>query len=227
MDISIEQEGRIIDYLKGNMTPEELSGFEKECQNNAELREEVEYYKDIAIGIQRHSSREDKLKKLLLDAEEIYATSSGDNVMIKHPVTVFLRWTSFVAAACVAVAIFIGGVTRSIGKSYDLSAFEPQARGHGSELIIKTIEQSDFRKALSLIGEYRESINMELNSQKEGDPDWIYELDADAQELDFLEAICFTCQGRYFKAKQSLKSIVVLDGIFAEEAKELLNRLPL
>lgn len=223
MDISIEQEGRIIDYLKGNMTPEELSAFEIECQNNAELREEVEYYKDIAVGIQRHSSREDALRQLLNEAEQAYSSKAEKPIVPARHVFI-LRWTSYAVAASVAIVACTGGFlgydAHSVGMGYQFVEDDSK----GADPITSKILEGKNAAAQDAI---REQLIIKRNQQNglEQDSDYYQYLETEIQELEFYDAVCDLRRGKYFSGKKKLRVIANAPGAFQKDAQSLLKEL--
>lgn len=104
-------------------------------------------------------------------------------------------------------------------------AFNPvQGQSGGSE-ITALMDQRSIAVALDKIAEARVLVAEELADPAHVDPEYMAQLDTDAQELDFLEAVCFMRQGKYFKAKKRLKDIADSEGHFSSEAERLLGEL--
>lgn len=162
---------------------------------------------------------------------DVPAKETPKRIIGHHRLYSFLKCTSYAIAACFVAAVCMVGIlnhqTYIVGKGYDFISFESQIRGRGTDNIIQAIDEGSIRDALSLIDDYREKINNDLTSCTKEDSDMVYELDADLQELDFLEAICYLRQGTYFKARKKLQFIMAADSIYGEDASRLFNELPL
>lgn len=193
-----------------SVTAEDYAAIEVEC-----VRAEEEL---LRIGAQ-------------IDVPVKEAPKERTRIIGHHRLYSFLKWTSCAIAACFVAAVCMVGIldyqTYIVGKGYDFISFESQIRGRGTDNIIQAIDEGSIHDALSLIDDYREKINNDLTSCTEEDSDMVYELDADLQELDFLEAICYLRKGVYFKAKKKLQFIMAADSIYGEDASRLFNELPL
>lgn len=104
-------------------------------------------------------------------------------------------------------------------------AFNPVEGQSGGSEITALMESKEIKAALSKISEARVMVAEEMQSPSSDDADYLVQLETDAEELDFLEAVCYMRQGKYIKAKRALKDIVKGNGHFSSEAAELLKTL--
>lgn len=132
------------------------------------------------------------------------------------------RTSVYSFAACLAV-IVVGSWRFSYNTRVAGYAFDPVAGQMGGSEITALMQERRIKEALVKINQARATLADELANPSSNDPEYAIQLDADRQELDFLSAVCVMRQGRYFKAKRSLKDIAKSDGAFAEEAQSLLK----
>lgn len=131
-----------------------------------------------------------------------------------------IRITSIAAAAVVLVACGDIGLrmhTRNVGFGYEFTE-----TSRGASTIQDYLDNKQLKDAESLIEESRLDIAKELEDPSYDDPDYITNLKADLQELDFLEAVCHLRQGKFFKVRKELKAIAEGGGYYAAEASGLL-----
>lgn len=137
-----------------------------------------------------------------------------------------LRIISFAAAACIAIAVCV-----SVNLHYSSKAklagesIELFAEGRGSSEIIFMINDGRLSDALKKIENTRERLSIEQSAPSVDDPEYLTEVNADLQQLDWLKAVCLLKRGGYFKARQSLRDIASAGGAYSSQAKELLERL--
>ena len=104
-------------------------------------------------------------------------------------------------------------------------AFNPVEGQSGGSEITALMERKEIKEALAKIDEARIIVGQEIADPISDDPDYLTQLEIDSQELDFLEAVCYMRQGKYFKAKKALKEIASSDGHYSHEAESLLEAL--
>lgn len=104
-------------------------------------------------------------------------------------------------------------------------AFNPVEGQSGGSEITALMESKEIKAALVKIDEARIIVDQEVADPISDDPDYLTQLQMDSQELDFLEAVCYMRQGKYFKAKKALKAIVTAAGHYSHEAELLLESL--
>ena len=127
---------------------------------------------------------------------------------------------SFILLMGVGVDLKISNDVRTVGY-----AFNPVEGQSGGSEITALMERKEIKEALAKIDEARIIVGQEIADPISDDPDYLTQLEIDSQELDFLEAVCYMRQGKYFKAKKALKEIASSDGHYSHEAESLLEAL--
>lgn len=134
-----------------------------------------------------------------------------------------LRGFAYAAAACivalVGISLKLGHDARLCGDSF---AFNDAQRG--SSVITALIESGQLKDARRIIGDKQKGLYEDLSGYTGKDPEYI-QLNEDIEELRFLDCICLLRQGNYFSARRELKKISDDGGIYADEAKALLEKL--
>lgn len=137
---------------------------------------------------------------------------------------VLLRTISVAASLllliCVGLDVKLSADIRTVGY-----AFNPVEGQSGGSEITALMENREIKTALAKISEAREMVKEEMSNPSSDDEDYMIQLQTDSEELDFLEAVCYMRQGKYFKAKRHLKAIVADGGYFSYEAGKLLKAL--
>ena len=134
------------------------------------------------------------------------------------------RWltASYSFAACL-ILVVAGAWAISHKTQVAGYAFDPVAGQMGGSEITALMHERRIKEALVKIEDAREQLNHEIEDPSSEDPDYLIQLEADRQELDFLTAVCTMRQGRYLKARRILKEIARDEGAYAEEAQSLLD----
>ena len=127
---------------------------------------------------------------------------------------------SFILLIGVGVDLKLSNDVRAVGY-----AFNPVEGQSGGSEITALMERKEIKEALAKIDEARIIVGQEIADPISDDPDYLTQLEIDSQELDFLEAVCYMRQGKYFKAKKALKEIASSDGHYSHEAESLLEAL--
>ena len=127
---------------------------------------------------------------------------------------------SFILLIGVGVDLKLSNDVRAVGY-----AFNPVEGQSGGSEITALMERKEIKEALAKIDEARIIVGQEIADPISDDPDYLTQLEIDSQELDFLEAVCYMRQGKYFKAKKALKEIASSDGHYSNEAESLLKAL--
>lgn len=120
----------------------------------------------------------------------------------------------------VGIDLKLGSDIKSVGY-----AFNPVQGQSGGSQITALMQDYNIEEALRYIDEARVLVAKEIASPSSDDPEYMTQLNIDSQELDFLEAVCYMRQGKYFKAKRYLKRIVAGGSHFSAEAEKLLGEL--
>ena len=127
---------------------------------------------------------------------------------------------SFLLLFTIGIDVKISADIREIGY-----AFNPVEGQSGGSEITALMESKEIKAALVKIDEARIIVDKEIADPTSDDPDYLTQLNIDSEELDFLEAVCYMRQGKYFKAKKALKAIVADAGHYSQEAESLLEAL--
>ena len=127
---------------------------------------------------------------------------------------------SFILLIGVGVDLKLSHDVRAVGY-----AFNPVEGQSGGSEITALMERKEIKEALAKIDEARIIVGQEIADPISDDPDYLIQLQMDSQELDFLEAVCYLRQGKYFKAKKTLKAIASSHGHYSHEAESLLEAL--
>lgn len=104
-------------------------------------------------------------------------------------------------------------------------AFNPVEGQSGGSEITALMQDKNISEALIKISEARGLIDEQRRNPTYEDAEYMVQLEIDTQELDFLEAVCYMRQGKYFKARRCLKQIALKEGHFSAEAEKLLGEL--
>lgn len=136
-----------------------------------------------------------------------------------------MRFMSYGAAACVSLGAFgmdykLSNDARKVG-----NGFIPADGQAGGSEITALMQEEIIDEARELIVEAKSKIDEELAAPISDDPEYLAQLAADKDELDLLDAVCLLRKGKYFKGKKALKKIVSENGAFAQDAKDLLEKL--
>ena len=127
---------------------------------------------------------------------------------------------SFILLIGVGVDLKLSNDVRAVGY-----AFNPVEGQSGGSEITALMERKEIKEALAKIDEARIIVGQEIADPISDDPEYLTQLQMDSQELDFLEAVCYLRQGKYFKAKKTLKAIASSHGHYSHEAESLLEAL--
>ena len=104
-------------------------------------------------------------------------------------------------------------------------AFNPVEGQSGGSEITALMQDKNISEALIKISEARGLIDEQRRNPTYEDAEYMAQLEIDTQELDFLEAVCYMRQGKYFKARRYLRIIALNEGHFSSEAQKLLGEL--
>lgn len=228
MNTRFDQFERIQQYLRGVMPYEERELFEKELANDENLRKQYDEVSVIAGSIKR-VHQEANLRRSFMEIERQISegqeeTVGSARVIPRFNRAVYRKWVSYAVAACLALVVcpsaYWGYNAQKVGYGFSL----PDGVKGYSE-IEALMESRDNKAAIKKIGEARSWIEAEKENPMYDDRAYLDNLDNQGQELDFLEAICQLRRWRFFSGKKALAKIANGGGVYAEEAKELLDKL--
>lgn len=249
-----EQYERAQDYLLGRMSEEDRAAFESELKADTSLRRRVEELSSLAKAVtrvnqeidlfialeeaeERLSSSEKTKDRIALDAELdgverelqfIGRFSPSRDETVSVPRTISFARIRRIAITCVAAAslLVFGSLgylsynAHSVGMGYQLSI----DNSRGADPITDLINNGDYSGAQKGIAETKE--NLEKTREEFANKPAAYQYYCEQIEyLDLLDAVCELRQWHYFSAKKKLKAIVNNDGIYKEDAQQLLNNL--
>jgi|GEM_PF-869417 len=241
MNNDILTEVRIDNYLLGRMSEAERTVFERELEENQDLREEYECQKEVAHAIQMVAMREFLARHAASRRRGRGLFGSGKRIL----------WiAASVAAMFVAV---VGGINyASAVKSLRdngllaYSSLEVSVSRDGNRLdsliesIYGQIGDEEFDAATETLYDARSYITARISmidgfseeiirrDEKVLSEEEAYEreiLKMKQYDLDWYDAIILMRQGKVFKARRALKSIASSDSPYAEMAKAVLSDL--
>ena len=209
------------------MPYEERELFEKDLATDEYLRKQFDDVSVIAGSIKRvhqeASLRQSfvEIEKQILESQEEKAGSARVASLFNRKV--YRKWVSYAVAACLALVVcpsaYWGYNAQRVGYGYSL----PDGVKGYSE-IEALMESRDNKAAIKKIVEARAWIEAEKENPMYEDQTYIDNLETQDQELDFLEAICQLRRWRFFSGKKALAKIADGGGVYAEDAKELLDK---
>lgn len=245
MDILLYE--RIKSYILNRMSTDEKAVFEKELAESPDLQREYELTMEIVEGTREVAEMD--IESVLKAAEEecrARRPKLTDPAQIEQKIeeidaelaaweksekrrrrTIIIKFTSYAAAACVAlVACTTGMLTYNDHKKGELAYAEIKEQNNDTKASSEIIDAMGKKNkvALKLINESRTFLEEKLAQPANDDPLYLEQLKAEIQELNYLEAICLLRQGRFISARKALKSIIAEDGYYKEDAEKLLGR---
>lgn len=215
---------RIDEYIRGTMSDKDKAIFEEELRQDAELRHEVEVQATISDAVQAVH-----LKQVLKGVE---AELSTPKVYWRR----VYQWAS--VAAAVAIILIAGNIWRqssrikAFGNDYYASLEAPYSRGGNNldsllTLSYTTIGEGQYAEAEDALKK-AELVIHEGMAAPVVDDETEYErkvLELKQYDVEWYQAIIVMKQGKYRHAKTILKEIVASGSPYADEAKEILNKM--
>ncbi|MBR5169849.1 MAG: hypothetical protein IKW85_04715 [Muribaculaceae bacterium] len=233
MDIDIQD--KIDRYLLGQMSSEEREAFEREIQQDAELKDQVEFTRNMQAAIKSRGKKLDKMALWDLEADETrehHITGRAKPRWVK-----LLYWTSGIAAILIAGIIFntmivhgptggpLGQVDKGLGN--DGAVY----RGGGDYAGIDSLlTQGRYDKALELVKAEEDKILQEMTSvsSEESGEKAEYEvlvLQGELEKLQWLEVKALLGLGDKDATKAILNQLRQSDGEYRSQADSLYNSL--
>lgn len=204
---------RIDKYALGKMSDEERLAFEQELVENAEMKDEATLHGDVVRAI-RMKGAKSFLQKVEQEMKQVeYAKK------VLHRKWIMRISSYFAVAACLVVGIFHFhqvSVYKSVGNDCfeRLKDAETSRGGFDSSPIITLMDNNDYDKVLATIAEEQSQLSND---------DSLDILDND--ELEWYKAVTYMRMGKWVKAQKLLKQIAASDGLYKEQAQEVLDRL--
>ena len=124
---------------------------------------------------------------------------------------------------CFAIACMVGALSynaQKVGYGYQFPIGIK-----GTTEIEALMENNKNKEAIIQIEEARKWLEEEKNNPMYDDQVYLNDLNIQEQELDFLEAVCQLRRWHYFSGKNALKKIADSGGVYAKEARDLLEQL--
>lgn len=204
-------------YLTGRLPEAERTQFEQEMLEKPELAHEVAMQRDLIRAIQKKGAKE-------------YLQNIERN--IQHKARRARIFKIYIPAIAVAACLFIGvffqirleQTCRNIGYGIPLE-IEYGRDGNTLDSIIGLIETGDFKTALSLVQQERESSAHSFDLNTDEGRYLKHQTDIYMADLDWYEAIIYLRSGRYLAAKRCLKRIVSEQGYYSSMASDILSRM--
>ena len=215
------KQNRIDNYILGKMSSDEVLAFERNMEQNDDLRKEVDLHRDIVRAIRLKAAKEHLQKtEQKIKAEEHH-----------RKIFTFTRYISIGAvAACLIVGVFLHYDTASNYRQYGLNNIQIEissSRG-GTDYSTRAaieINNGNYDSALVIIEEGEsvtficEDSNPELQEQAR------LEYDAEQDALQWYKAVTYMRMGKYIKAKRLLKEIAASDSFYKNDAQKVLDEL--
>ena len=219
-DISTEE--RIDQYLLGRMTEAERTAFEKEMDEDSDLREEYESQREVANAVRRAAMKD----FLIRHSKKRRTRFSGMKIL----------WTVASVAAILIAVVGVNNYSSTVHalQQNGLSAFsqleQPVARG-GDQLdawiaeAYMLLEGEEYEAASAIIEKAKESISLSLAFEVTSEES-AYEheiLQMKYYDLEWYETIVLMRQGKVLKARKALKAIASSESPYALTAGTLLK----
>lgn len=146
----------------------------------------------------------------------------------RSPATVVLSRVYGVAArvavvGCFSIVCMVGALSynaQKVGYGYQFPIGIK-----GTTEIEALMENNKNKEAIIQIEEARKWLEEQKNNPMYDDQVYLNDLNIQEQELDFLEAVCQLRRWHYFSGKNALKKIADSGGVYAKEARDLLEQL--
>lgn len=232
MDIDIQD--RIDRYLLGQMSSEECQAFEREMQEDAELKNQVEFTRNLQTAITSRGKKLDKIALWEHEAEE--SPVQEVSAKAKPQWLKLLYWSSGIAAVLIAGIIFTTltgrhsvGLTGQDQQPLDGDGMVYRGGSDHSD-IVDLIEQGSYDKALEKIEAEGDDIQKEMMSisAAESSEDAEYQylvLQAELDALKWLEVKALLGLGDKDAAKAVLNQLRQKEGEYQAQADSLYNSL--
>ncbi len=231
MMMNIDIQDKIDMYLMGQMSGKEREAFEREIQQDAELKDQVEFTRNIQAAIK---SRGKKLDKMALWEREVEDFSEQSTAGKAKPQWMkLLYWSSGIAAVLVLGIVFttlmVPGPANPPGQEpgYNGAVY----RGGGDYAGIDSLlTQGRYDKALELVKAEEDKIRQEMTSisTEESGEKAEYEvlvLQGELEKLQWLEVKALMGLGDNDAAKAILNQLKQSDGEYQSQADSLYNSL--
>lgn len=218
--MKIELQDHIDDYLLGRMSDEDSKVFEQELKNDDELREQMEFTKDVQTATK---SRNEKLAKMQ-EWEDDYEWEDDGRGKRQY-----LYWISGIAAIFI-VGFFL--IQNYMGSEEDMM-FNPSSieystmRGGGNyEIIEKLLVDKNYEDAMkqieieeAKIAEQRTATDAITDEERQAYDQMLIQEKAD--ELSWLKVYALLGIGRRDDALQLLDELRHTEGEYKEKADSL------
>lgn len=216
-------EERIDRYITGKMSPDEVLQFRKDLNTNEELQKEYELAKELSDAIQRNAIKEGLRQGV---ARTQY------NKLTFHKIV-------YTLGAAASLALFVSSglnyiVSENIKESSEVlwAAMEAPSTRSGNNIdelldqAYKNITAGSINLANDQLDLIEDSINKDSTIAYETQDEAEYHksiLEIQRQDAEWYRVIILMQKGKVTKSKILLKRIVKENGIYAEQAQELLS----
>lgn len=220
--MKIEYQDRIDEYLLDRMTPEQRSAFEHELASNSELKEQLEFARDMQHALKSRNEKLEAMKEW--ESQGIHTRKN------------MAYWVSSIAAVLVIGLFLFPNISR-MQRSPDLSEWvrlqEGVRSGGDSYATIDTLLlQENYKDALVLIE--KEISELKADSCRIANDTTINEevmeyqmllVDEGNDDLKWMEVIALLGLDRKDEALTILDELRNKEGIYQEQAKSLYKRV--
>lgn len=196
-------------YLEGEMDPIEASGFEETLENNPELKEEVDLYREVDSAI-----ADTEVLELRAQLDEIHEELSPELEKLSRKSS--KRVLRYAVAASIAVIISLGTyslffkkvnnnkIVSEFYKPYDVTLVNRSANDHIAPEMREALyyyENHEYSKAVTLF-------------------DKILEMKPEMTASNFYSGISYMELGEYSKAKSSFNAVINHnDNLYIEQSQ--------
>lgn len=210
-----EYQDRIDDYLQGLMSEEERRAFEKEVETDAELRDQLEYSKNVKRLM---VSRNEKLTLMKEWGEEYEKKKSKGNASRRR----LAYWISGIAAVFIAGLLVLNINTNKSSIDFGNIPYPSEyeaARGSGFNKVNLMLKDKQFESAMEEIISVEQKIDTALKYcdtiSDQGERDYEKEsLKQDADEIRWLKVYALYGLGQKEEAVELLNEMRNADGMF-------------
>jgi hypothetical protein len=235
--MKIELQDHIDDYLLGRMSDQDRIAFEKQVEQDDELREQLDFTRNVRDSIK---SRNEKLARIKEWEEKASKENAQNGVIVSMRRTLY--WVSGIAAVFIAGVFVFNQFMPSSSERlpYVASQQDYSLGSNGAALIVganpvQDIEQQlaagDYQNALARIEKEEENVRTELmilerglesRGEQQEDADEKHDsLDSELSRLLYLKAQALIGLGRNDEALVLLNSIRETDSMYKEQADSL------
>jgi hypothetical protein len=238
MEENINKLDKIDRYILGQMNENEITAFEVELSSDSELKHEYELQREIILATQRLH-----FKRHLQNIEQrswSIAACPDEVVHIEKPkqkrmIRTILTWSIAAAIVCVCVIgvdMKYSSDLRDTSMLYYTETGAPLTRSDNEidELLLQAYEligKNETGAASSKILAAEKIINEELKRPATTEEEQYRReiMLLQKQDIDWYKALIMMKEGEIFKSRKALKKIASSDSRYAEQARNILDKI--